>query len=75
MANIKLNSNHLKPGDKIIRVKPLYNQGIVSNSSWTNQPVTVVKKHPHHIEVTIGDDIFLILPFYKWNDGNWKRWK
>lgn len=71
---IKLNSRHLKPGDQIIRTSPLYKDGVVSNSSWTNQPLTIVKKHPHHLEVT-NRYVSIILPFYKWNDNNWVRWK
>ena len=74
MANIKLNSKNLKPGDQIIRTSPLYKDGFVSNSDWTSEPVTIVKKHTHHLEVTSGS-ISTILPFYKWNDGNWTRWK
>lgn len=68
---IKLNSKHLKVGDKIIRIAPL-----PDNASYTTTVVTVVEKQQHHIKVKYdGSQSFNILPLQKWDDGNWTRWK
>lgn len=73
---IRLNSKHLKVGDQIIRNAPLYTNGVVTNSLYTSTVVTVLEKHPHHLVIIWSKPpVADILPFYKWNDDNWVRWK
>lgn len=63
---IRLNSKNLKVGDQIIRNAPLYTNGVV----------TVLEKHPHHLIITWSNPpVIDIIPFYKWDDGNWIKWK
>lgn len=66
---IKLNSRYLKPGDKIIRTKPLIRFGRSDDYSHTETALTVVKVCKHHTQ--IEDNHYILHD--KWEDGNWIR--
>ncbi len=66
---IKLNSRYLKPGDKIIRIKPLVKYGTQDDYSHTETARTVVKVCKYHTQ--IGENLYILHD--KWEDGNWIR--
>lgn len=73
---ISLKSKHLKPGDMIIRCKPIIRQGSVVNSMYLNKAVVVVETGKHHIMVRmLGVTDNILLDFFTWDDGNWTRYK
>ena len=69
-THIKLNSRHLKAGDKIIRTKPLS----IDNTSYTNEYLIVNNHNQFHISCTSYYGNNIILSLEKWNDGNWVRY-
>lgn len=69
-TKIKLNSRHLKQGDKIIRTKPLSSV----NTSFVRDWLIVKAKNQFHLEAIDNMGMNYILPLEKWNDGNWVRY-
>lgn len=68
-TRIKLNSRHLKAGDKIIRTKALSEV-----TSYINEYLIVVSNNQFHICCTTFYGNTVILSISQWEDGNWVRY-